>query len=291
VPFSVTLCVPAPAADDRAALLVEAGASGVEVREEGVAPMPGERRPPPGFALLVAWFDSRGAAERAMASAGAEGALAEVAEQDWAEAWKRDLVPFAVGRVFVRFSWAPARPPPGCVEVVLDPGMAFGTGAHPTTALCLEALGDALLERPGASVLDVGTGSGILAIAAARLGAGRVAASDLDPAAVRVARENAARNGVELAVDGRGADAVPGRFDLVLANILANALASLAPALAARLAPGGLLFLSGLLDGQEGEVRRACEAAGLDPDPSRDRASGGWRLLAMRRGNAPLTRE
>jgi ribosomal protein L11 methyltransferase len=99
-----------------------------------------------------------------------------------------------------------------------------------------------------------------------------------------VARENAARNGVEVEVDGRGAEAIPGCFDLVVANILANALEELAPARAARLAPGGSLFLSGLLAGQEDAVRRAYARAGLAPDEERDRSAGEWRLVAMRRG-------
>jgi ribosomal protein L11 methyltransferase len=281
--WSLTCEVPAAQAEDRAALLVLAGAGGVELREEGVAPMPGERRPAPGRAMLVAWFDSLAGAQRGAIAAGVDGAIAEVADRDWAEAWKRDLVPFAVGRVWVRPSWIAAPAPPGCAEVVLDPGMAFGTGAHPTTALCLEALSDLIAARPGASVLDVGTGSGLLAIAARKLGAGRVVGNDTDPVAVRVARENAARNGVELELVLEPAPAIPGAFDLVVANILANTLVELAPALAARLAPGGVLLLSGLLAGQEGEVRSACEAQGLVPERARDAARGEWRLVALRR--------
>src|SRR6185369_4716521 len=123
------------------------------------------------------------------------GTAAEVPDEDWGEGWKKDLRPLDVGRVRVRPSWIDAPPPPGAVEVVLDPGMAFGTGSHPTTALCLAGLSDLLAGRAGASVLDVGTGSGLLAIAARKLGAGRVAGNDEDPIAVEVARENAERNG------------------------------------------------------------------------------------------------
>jgi ribosomal protein L11 methyltransferase len=281
--WSLTCEVPAAEAEDRAALLVLSGAGGVELREEGVAPMPGERRPRPGRALLVAWFETRAGAERGAAAAGLDGAIAEVADRDWAEAWKRDLVPFAVGRIWVRPSWIAAPAPPGLAEVVLDPGMAFGTGTHPTTALCLEALSRLLAERPGASVLDVGTGSGLLAIAARKLGAGRVAANDDDPVAVAAARENAARNGVELELGGEPASAIPGAFDVVVANILANTLVELAPAVAPKVAPGGALLLAGLLQGQEDEVRRAYREQGLEPSPRGDAASGEWRLVAMER--------
>jgi ribosomal protein L11 methyltransferase len=169
------------------------------------------------------------------------------------------------------------------VEVVLDPGMAFGTGSHPTTSLCLAALSDLLAARPGASVLDVGTGSGLLAIAARKLGAGRVAANDNDPVAVEVARENAARNGAAVELTGAPPAAIPGTFDLVVANILANVLVALAPALAAKLAPGGVLLLSGILAPQEEEVRSAHLAAGLTPLPGGDRRDGEWSLVALRR--------
>jgi len=281
--YALTLRLAAAEAEDRAALLVEAGAAGVEVRDETLLPMPGARPLAPGAAVLVAWFESRAAAERAAAEMSLDGQVTELADEDWSEAWKRDLAPFAVGRVFVRPSWTEAAAPPGCAEVVLDPGMAFGTGTHPTTALCLRALSDLLAARPGAAVLDVGTGSGLLAIAARKLGAGRVAANDVDPVAVRVARENADRNGVALEIAAVPLEAIAGPFDLVVANILANTLAELAPAVAAQVAPGGILLLSGLLAGQEGEVARAYEVCGLVRDPGRDGAEGEWRLAALRR--------
>ncbi len=249
-------------AEETSAWLFEAGASGVEERDATVAPMPGSPLPATGRALLVAWFTEREDAERAVrAIPGAE--LAEVPDQDWGETWKAGLGAFSVGRVFVRPSWIRDGGPPGAVEVVLDPGMAFGTGTHPTTALCLGALCEELAARPGLSVFDVGTGSGLLAIAARKLGAGRVAASDIDPVALRVARENAERNGVSIEVTGAGAAAVPGPFDLVVANILANTLVELGPALARQVAPGGTLLLCGLLGRQEGEVLAPYLAQGL----------------------------
>ncbi len=278
--FSLTVEVPVPRAEDVAAELFDLGASGVEIRDGEGTPMPGARLPPPGRALLVAWFPDRAAARDAAAGHGGE--VAEVADEDWGEGWKKDFRPLDVGRVRVRPSWISAPAPVGAVEVVLDPGMAFGTGSHATTSLCLAALSDLLAARPGASVLDVGTGSGILAIAARKLGAGRVAANDDDPKAVEVAGENAAANGVALELVLVPAE-VPGTFDVVVANILANTLVALAPAIAAKLAPGGVVLLSGILAPQEDEVRRAYVARGLSPVSGGDRREGEWSLLALER--------
>jgi ribosomal protein L11 methyltransferase len=278
--FSLTLVADAAAAEDLAAGLFDLGAAGVEIRDGEGTPMPGAKLPPPGRALLVAFFESRDDAEGAATRHG--GALELVPDEDWGEGWKKHFAPLDVGRVRIRPSWIEAPPPPGAVEVVLDPGMAFGTGNHPTTSLCLAALSDLLALRPGASVLDVGTGSGILAIAARGLGARRVAANDDDPKAVEVARENARRNGAAVEVVAP-LSAVEGTFDVVVANILANTLVELAPAIAAKLAPGGVVLLSGILAPQEDEVRRAYRARGLEPLPSGDRRDGEWSLLALER--------
>jgi ribosomal protein L11 methyltransferase len=279
--FALTAQVAEEEAEEKAALLVELGATGVEERGRSVAPMPGVPRPPPGRALLVAWFAERRAAERAALELSLAGRVEAVQDRDWGESWKEGLSAFAVGRTFVRPSWIAASPPPGTVEVVLDPGMAFGTGTHPTTALCLDALGERVGARPGLSVLDVGTGSGLLAIAARRLGAGRVVASDVDPEALRVARENAESNGVVLEVTGADVHQIEGPFDLVVANILANTLVELAAGLAAQVAPGGSLLLSGVLRGQEEEVGRPFLEAGLLPEGGR--RDGEWSLLSFRR--------
>ncbi|HSN89642.1 MAG TPA: 50S ribosomal protein L11 methyltransferase [Anaeromyxobacteraceae bacterium] len=279
--WSLTIDVDRDAADDLAAELVGEGASGVEVRDGEAAPMPGTAQPPAGRALLVAWFADPAAA--AAAAAGRGGRLAESPDVDWSEAWRRGLGPVAAGRIWVRPSWVEAPPPPGRAEVVLDPGMAFGTGSHPTTALCLEALSEVVASRPGLAVLDVGTGSGLLAIAAARLGAGRAVGSDVDPVALRVARENAEANGATVELTDLAPDRIAGAFDLVVANILANTLVELAPAIAGRVAEGGVLFLAGILAPQEEEVRRAYLGAGLEAWPGGDRREGEWSLLALRR--------
>lgn len=284
--FTLTLTVDRPDAEDVAGELVLEGSSGVEVRDGEGPAMPGVSPPPPGKAVLVAFFPDRDTAEEVRAGRG--GDLAEIAEEDWSETWKRDLRPMTAGRVWVRPSWIDAPAPEGLVEVVLDPGMAFGTGSHPTTALCLAALSRALSERPHAAVLDVGTGSGLLAIAAARLGAARVAANDVDPVAVEVARENAARNGLAGRIDFRraGLEAFGGPFDVVVANILANTLVELAPEIAPRVAPGGLVLLAGILatqEHQEREVRSAYRAQGLAAREELDRREGEWSLVALGR--------
>jgi ribosomal protein L11 methyltransferase len=172
---------------------------------------------------------------------------------------------------------------PTAVNLALDPGLAFGTGSHPTTRLCLEWL--ALELRRQASVLDYGCGSGILAIAAAKLGASRVVGVDVDPHAVDAARANAATNGVAAAFtfpDGLGADT----FDVVVANILANPLRLLAPALAARVRGGGRIVLSGVLADQAADVA-AAYAPWFIIDVWRSGEDGWVALAGTREGPSP----
>ena len=175
----------------------------------------------------------------------------EVAEQNWVQLTQSQFDPIRVSeRLWIVPSWHES-PDPAAVNLILDPGMAFGTGSHPTTRLCLE-----WLERSVAadcSVLDYGCGSGILAIAAARLGAGRVAGVDIDPLAVDAARSNAERNGVS-ALFADSAEPVAGEYDVVVANILSNPLRVLAPAICAHVRSGGRLALSGILREQAEEI-------------------------------------
>ncbi|MDY0268483.1 50S ribosomal protein L11 methyltransferase [Trichloromonas sp.] len=183
-----------------------------------------------------------------------------VREQDWAEGWKQHFNAVRIGRrLIVKPTWEDWSPAADEVVVNLDPGMAFGTGTHGTTRLCLEALAERCDESPvPVRVLDVGTGSGILAIAAAALGARRVLGCDIEEESCRVARENVALNGVGDRVEITGAplESLEGDFDMILANILAEENIRLGDELARRLAPGGTLILSGILGEKEDLVAR-----------------------------------
>jgi ribosomal protein L11 methyltransferase len=183
--------------------------------------------------------------------ADAEYHVEAVPEQDWVRLTQSQFDPIPIsGRLWIVPSWHEA-PDPDAITIVLDPGLAFGTGSHPTTRLCLKWLEANL--RGGATVLDYGCGSGILAIAAAKLGAVRVVGVDIDPQAVEAACDNAARNAVR--ADFSLSDDLPdGTYDVVAANILTNPLKALMPLLAGRARPGGRIVLSGILESQAEEV-------------------------------------
>ena len=206
-----------------------------------------------------------------------------LAEEDWANAWKAHYHPFRVGeRLVIAPSWEPPTLEAGDLLIVLDPGMAFGTGLHPSTRLCLTFLEMHL--RPGDTVLDLGTGSGILAIAAAKLGAAFVLARDIDPVAVEVAKENVARNAVSsiVRVEEGSLPERTDRFDLVLVNILAEVIVRLlSEGLADLVCPGGSLILSGIIASKADDVRAALAERGFTSVQRRD--EGEWvALLAAR---------
>jgi ribosomal protein L11 methyltransferase len=287
--WEIRVTLPDAQADDAGALLVDAGALGCEHRSTPLpAPVfgcptaaPAPTDTPAGETTLVVSFDGHLLRDEVVALtlstlAGLGIVLAPPAWQiiqrtdvDWAERWKAYFPPLRLGRhVFVVPSWErDFRVPPGGVAVTLDPGLAFGTGQHATTALCVEILEAGLdaevAEAAALRLLDVGCGSGILAIAAAKLGCRRVLAIDNDPTAIVVTRENVATNSVGEQVQASDLDLaqIPEVFDWVMANILAPTLVALAEPLIAHTAPGGSLVLSGLLATQEDEVLAAIHEA------------------------------
>jgi ribosomal protein L11 methyltransferase len=239
---------------------------------------------------------------------GKVGALAtrQVADEDWANAWKDHYHVAHLGaRTVIKPSWRSYEPQPGEVVVELDPGMAFGTGLHPTTKSCLVLLEQTL--RPGDRVLDVGTGSGILALAAVKLGAAGVLALDVSEVAVTAARAKARANGVADRIDVRhatleGAAGEPflplapgvtvlgaevGEFDLVLANIIARVIAQLTPALMRAVRPEGTLIASGIIAERLQEAEEPLRAAGLS-DIQRQQEGDWVTLVGHRRERSSL---
>jgi len=188
-----------------------------------------------------------------------------VDEIEWSEAWRAHYKPLVFGKVVVQPSWEHYDPQPDQVVVQIDPGMAFGTGQHPTTALCLLALQEHV--RAGNVVADVGTGSGILAIAAAKLGARRVYAIDADSVAVHVAEQNVERNGLEGTIEVREANSpseIPECVDVLVANIVADVIMDMAEQAAAALKPGGIMISSGIVRERAPDAIRKLESAGLE---------------------------
>lgn len=221
--------------------------------------IPEERNP----AACVAFLKSR------LGDIKYELTLSGMKEEDWADSWKQYYKPVRIGnRLIVVPTWEEYEAEADDIVLKMDPGMAFGTGTHETTRLCSMLMEEHL--KPGSRVLDIGTGSGILAIAAAKLGAGKVYAYDIDPVAVRVAEENCEVNGCDNVVCGisdllKGVDNSEGGYDFVCANIVADILVRLAPDIAAYMKPQGLIAVSGIINTQTERVKKALLAGGLQP--------------------------
>jgi ribosomal protein L11 methyltransferase len=267
--LEIAVAAPAEVADDLAGLLaLELGdaAAGIEQRQAELVFWVTPERAEPALAATKAALRRLSAGGLAVDPEHAQIRPA-VPESEWRDAWKRYFkVIYLTRQLVVVPSWETHQPGPDDRVLHLDPGQAFGTGAHASTRLVLEELQHIYDEgRAPRRVLDVGTGSGILSIAAARLWpTATVAATDNDPIAVTTALENVARNQVEVSATTDDLPALPGDFDLVLANIQANVLEDLCPELIARMARGGDLVMSGLLTPQAPEIGKLFAARGLE---------------------------
>lgn len=208
--------------------------------------------------------------------------IAKVKREDWSESWKKYFKTIRIGRkLLIKPSWSEEKGAKGQAIVELDPGLSFGTGQHPTTSYCLRKLVEA--ARPGAGLLDIGCGSGILAISAAKLGYAPVEAFDFDPVAVRIAQANMRRNRVDRKIKCTRKDLTklpqksPRKFEVICANLVADLLISEATRILNRLTDNGRLIVAGILASQFKEVKRAYEAKGmklLDTKTEREWQSG-----------------
>ncbi len=298
--IEVALSVDGEAAEAVTELLQRFGHQGVAVEQEGIPPdkLDEDQIPPPEHLTVRAYFpDDERANETKLQLETALGHMSLmypmptpvyrlVADEDWAEAWKIHYHPIRIGqRLFIRPRWVEMETAPGDLVISLDPGMAFGTGTHPTTQLCLEGL-EALVQ-PGISALDLGCGSGILSIAAALLGARQVLALDIDPIAVQATQENAAENGVatQVITQQGSLETILGsarRFDLVVVNILARTIIQMCDQhLGEVIRPGGLGIFSGIIADQADDVEAALRKTGLEPYTRRQQ--GDWVAIEARR--------
>jgi ribosomal protein L11 methyltransferase len=196
--------------------------------------------------------------------------ISKLAQEDWANSWKKHFKPIEVGSVLlIRPSWSKRRARHGQFLVQIDPGLAFGTGQHPTTAFCLKEIVARRDPQKRQSFLDLGSGSGILAIAAAKLGYSRVDAIDLDPAAIKVSRSNARQNHIERMIRFQQQDLAKlssrqaSQYDLVCANLIGNVLVAERERIIARLKANGILVLSGILATEFSKIRKYYEECGL----------------------------
>jgi ribosomal protein L11 methyltransferase len=279
-PF-VHVDVTADDVDEISALLFELGAEGVEERDETTL----AKNAKSGTVTLVGAFSTRDDADAAIAEldAALSPRYEEVVGDAWRDAWKEHYKPYAIAEgLVVRPPWEAYEATAGEQVLELEPGRAFGTGLHETTRLVVQAIQRHAGEVQGKLVIDVGCGSGILALAALALGAGRAIAIDNDPDVIDVTLENAARNGLTARIEASTTDvaALAATAPLVLANIEAHVLIPMAPELMKRVEPGGLLFLSGVLVPQTASVQAAyVEHMEVLETP----VLGEWTLIALRK--------
>jgi ribosomal protein L11 methyltransferase len=262
--FSIDLACAPEDKDLTIAELWEAGCTGIVELDENVS--------------LRVFFDDDARGAELQSRFGGEIKPADT--RDWVAFAHEYLRPMEIGRrIFVCPEWRDDPTPPGRIRIMVNAGLAFGTGAHETTRLCLEAI--ERHSKPGMTVVDVGTGSGILAEAAAKLGAGSVFANDNDPEAVAVARENFEKAGVDVSLSLGSAGDFPNSFaDLIVANISPAWISDLAAEWVRVLKPGGVAILSGFEAGDVARVSAALEAAGARP--SGEFGEHEWRMLEIR---------
>ena len=298
--IEVSLRADGESAEAIAEVLERFGHQGVSLEQDGIPPDTWDESevPPPQTLILRAYFpDDKQLEDKKRQLRTALGHMRlmypmpepeyKVLEaDDWAEAWKAHYQPLRIGeRLLIRPLWIDVKLAPNDIEISLDPGMAFGTGTHPTTQLCLEAL--ERLVKPAQDVLDLGSGSGILSIAAAKLGARKVLALDIDPIAVDTTADNARANGVgdRIIAQQGSIENVLGsarRFDLIIVNILARVILQMTEqALGMIVRPGGSAIFSGIIDSQSDEVEAALLRTGLQPYARKQQ--GDWMLIEARR--------
>jgi ribosomal protein L11 methyltransferase len=298
--IEIKLSVDGEAAEAVAELLQRYGHQGVAVEREGIMPdcWSDDELPPAERLTVRAYIPDDERVQDAKTQL--ESALGHmrlmypmptpeyttVDDEDWAEAWKAHYQPVRLGRnILIRPIWIELETQPNDIEIALDPGMAFGTGTHPTTQLCLAALED--LVQPGALALDLGCGSGILSIAAAKLGAKSILALDNDPIAVTATAENARQNGVSdkvVAQVGSLENIISSarRFDIIAVNILARIIIEMCgEKLGQTVRPGGLAIFSGIIEDQADDVETALRQTGLEPYARRKQ--GDWVAIEARR--------
>jgi ribosomal protein L11 methyltransferase len=301
--IEISLSVDGEAAEAVAELLQRYGHQGVAIEQEGIPPDQwddGDAQPPQKLTIRAYIPDDNRAPEAKSKLEAALGHMnlmypmptptyTSVKETDWAEAWKAHYHPVRVGRrLFIRPLWVEAETSADDLVISLDPGMAFGTGTHPTTQLCLQSLEDHV--QPGIKVLDLGCGSGILAIGAAKLGAGHILALDIDPIAVKATEDNAEQNAVSdkiTAQEGSLENIITSarRFDLIVVNILAKIIIAMCDQhLGDIVRPGGIALFSGIIHDQADDVEAALRKTGLEPFSRRQ--DGDWVLIEAKRPHA-----